>query len=157
MITVFDSSNFKSNSKKLSKLCEQMESLFLSIDDKEIVYETCIGMIKSEFQSKDESYFKLRSLMSVNDISSFIDLNYDLLGLCSFIEPNRHSKISMVHYPHNKIVKIANQLEFEILSRIAEQFKTIAEILNEPKYRISQRLELSEIFDDFKKLKQEAI
>lgn len=119
----FDKKDYKTNSKSFNSLIENLENLS-KLDKSDDLY---VMAIHTEFRKHNEIYEKLKTVMTSKDISLFIDLNYDLLKLLALIEPKRHMTFHLYSYPNTKVTKKVNQLEYEILERISEQFRDIAE------------------------------
>lgn len=141
----FKIKNFKTKSEPFEKLLITLEDCLISYDE-EIGPEMFVGLVRTFFENYDKAFEKLKGVMSVKDVSMFIDLNYDLLYLIGLYEPRRHETSMTFRYRWSKTYKEANQLEYSILSTIAEQFRIIAELNNASKAKIAEHLELSEIF-----------
>lgn len=66
---------------------------------------------------------------TIEFISHYIEIDYDLLYLLQFCEPERLNPSERFgRYPNSKIAKRTNLLEYEILRELSEKWRLIADL-----------------------------
>lgn len=121
-LMIFDEKEFRINNKEEYVKRKQLEQLIFEDD-----YLTYLSLVKEEHNKRKSEYAIYNP--TVEFITKYLNIDYDLLYLLQFCEPERLNPSERFgRYPNSKIAKRCNLLEYDILRELSEKWRLIAEL-----------------------------